>query len=179
MREEVQKLMAAAETTNAKVELLGQESGRAMRLVFAESEKFAAKVATDQAEMDSKTESFRAAGAGLEAQLSEGLGKIKEAQAAADAGNLIQAESTRNTHTREASGARRRDALAQRAEHLPDHVQVRGDRRSANSSSCRSAGRPSAATQPGRPRLAGRQAGPSRSASDHGVWKRLGWTGLP
>ena len=40
-------MMAAAETTNVKVELLGQESGRAMRLVFAESEKFAAKVAMD------------------------------------------------------------------------------------------------------------------------------------
>ena len=68
-----------------------------MRLVFAESEKFAAKVAADQSEMDAKAESFRAAGAGLEAQLSEGLGKIKTAQAAADAANLIQAESTRNS----------------------------------------------------------------------------------
>ena len=55
---------------------------------------------TDQAEMDSKTESFRAAGAGFEAQLGEGLGKIKAAQAAADAANLIQAESTRNTLTK-------------------------------------------------------------------------------
>ena len=41
--------------------------------------------------------SFSTAGAGLEAQRSEGLGKIKAAQAALDAATLIQAESARNT----------------------------------------------------------------------------------
>ena len=61
------------------------------------SEKSAAEVAADMAEMDVKAESFRAAGAGLEAQLSEGLDKIKAAKAAADAASMIQAESTRST----------------------------------------------------------------------------------
>ena len=66
-------------------------------MVLAESEKCSAKVATDQAEMDSKTEMFRVVGAAFETQLSEGLSKIKTTQATADAANLIQAESTRNT----------------------------------------------------------------------------------
>ena len=39
MEVELQKLMAAAAATDAKVEALGIESGRAMQLVMAESEK--------------------------------------------------------------------------------------------------------------------------------------------
>ena len=68
--------MEQASVTIGKVELLTEESGRAMRLVLAESEKFAAKVAADKAEMDVKAESFRARGAGLEVQLNEGLDKL-------------------------------------------------------------------------------------------------------
>ena len=87
MHGELQKSMTVAAATDAKVEALGIESGRAMQMVMSESEKIAAKVATDQAEMDTRTESFRTAGSALEAQLGEGLSKIKAAQAAADAAN--------------------------------------------------------------------------------------------
>ena len=81
---------------NGKVEVLAEESGRAMRLVLGESDKFATKAATSFTEMDAKAESFRAAGAGIEARLSKGLMKIKSAQATAVAANMIQAASTRD-----------------------------------------------------------------------------------
>ena len=84
LKVEFQRSMTVAAATDAKVEALGIESGRAMQLVMAESEKFAAKVATDQAEMDIRAGSFRAAKSALEAQLSEGVSRIKTAQAAAD-----------------------------------------------------------------------------------------------
>ena len=65
MKIEVQKPMGQAALTHGKVELLTEESGRVMRMVLVESEKFAAKVAADMAEMDAKAECFRAARAGL------------------------------------------------------------------------------------------------------------------
>ena len=66
LKSEVPKLMDQAPVTDGKVELVTEESCRAMRLVLAESKKFAAKVAADKADMDVKAESFRTAGAGLE-----------------------------------------------------------------------------------------------------------------
>ena len=92
---DLQKIIAGVASTDAKETQLAAESERALTLVSAESEKFAAKVAADKTEMDSREETFRLAGVKLETQLSEGLGKIKAAQAAADAANLMQSESTR------------------------------------------------------------------------------------
>ena len=94
---DLQKIIAGVASTDSKVMELAAESERAMKMVSAESEKFASKVAGDKTEMDSCSESFRLAGVALEAQLSEGLSKIKSAQAAADAANLMQSESTRAT----------------------------------------------------------------------------------
>ena len=118
---ELQKIMAVAASTDAKVEALGAESERAMKLVMAESEKFAVQVATDKAEMDARTETFRTAGAALEAQLSEGLTKIKTAQSAADAAHLIQAADPlqqRDQAGLDWQGGRRRDDLASPQAHL-------------------------------------------------------------
>ena len=50
----MQKIMAVATSTDAKVEALGAETERPLKLVMAESEKFASKVATDKAEMDAR-----------------------------------------------------------------------------------------------------------------------------
>ena len=94
---DLQKIVAGVASTDAKVVELAAESERAMKMVSAESEKFASKVAADKTELDSRKESLRLAVVALEAQLSEGLGKIKSAQAAADAANLMQSESTRAT----------------------------------------------------------------------------------
>ena len=48
---------------DAEVTTLAAESKRALKFVSAESEKFAAKVAADKIEMDSRAETFRLAGA--------------------------------------------------------------------------------------------------------------------
>ena len=94
---DLQKIIVGVAPTDAKVTEFKAESERALKLVSAESGKFAAKVAADKMEMDSRAETFRLAGVNLEAQLSEGLSKIKAAQAAADATSLMQSESTRAT----------------------------------------------------------------------------------
>ena len=94
---DMERIIEAAATTDARVTALVAESERALTLVSSESEQFAAKVAADKNEMDSRAETFRLAGVSLESQLSEGLGKIKAAQAVADAADLIQSESTRAT----------------------------------------------------------------------------------
>ena len=80
---DLQNIIAGVASTDAKVMELAAESARAMKLESAESEKFAGKVAADKTEMDSRAETFHLAGVALEAQLSEGLSKIKSAQAAA------------------------------------------------------------------------------------------------
>ena len=94
---DLQKIIAGVASTDAKVMELAAAYERAMKMVSAESEKFAGKVAADKTEMGSRSEPFRLAGVALEAQLSEGLSKIRSAQAAADAANLMQSESTRAT----------------------------------------------------------------------------------
>ena len=91
------QIAAAAVATDAKVVALSAESERCLTLVKGESERFAEKVAADKGEMDTRAETFRVAGARFEAQLGEGLGKIRAAQAEADAANLIQSESTRTS----------------------------------------------------------------------------------
>ena len=94
---DLKRVIEAAAITDAKVTALAAESERALTLVPSESEKFAAKVAADKSDMDSRAETFRLAGVSLESKLSEVLGKIKATLAEADAANLIQSESTRAT----------------------------------------------------------------------------------
>ena len=89
------QIAKAAEASDAKVLALAAESERCITLVKGESEKFAENVSADKADMDTRSEAFRVAGARLEAQLSEGLGKIRAAQVEAEAANPIQSESTR------------------------------------------------------------------------------------